>query len=263
MAFDLGDVVPLTVSITDSSGVAANAGAVTLTIGLPDGTSTSPSPANPTTGRYQVDYTPTVAGRHSVRWVATSANASAYTDAFDVRDTTIPYIVSLADAKQQLNMTTTNDDEELRTFLEAASLVVARLRGEAVVRQTVVEEHNAHGRVALNCPPVVSLTSVARVDGTYSWTVGDLHVSPAGVVKPKLGLGLYGDIVFTYVAGYTVVPADIALAARIIVQHLWKTQRGGAGVVRPGTSEDNVMVAGYAIPNRAVELLGVGTAGIA
>lgn len=263
MAVDLGDVYRATFTLTSPGGGLVSSTTMTLTVTLPDGTTTVVTPVTAvSTGTYQYDYQTVQAGRHQARWVGTGSNPGAYVEVFDVRDSTVPYIISLTDAKQQLNMTGTSDDEELRTFLEAGSLVVARLRGEAIVRQTVVEEHYARGRVALNCPPVLSLTSVVRVDGTFSWTVSDLHVSPAGVVKPKLGLGLYGDIIFTYVAGYTVVPADTALAARIIIQHLWETQRGSRGVPRPGLS-DGVVVAGYAIPNRAVELLGAGTAGVA
>ena len=41
MAYDLGDPVPLAISIKDSAGVAANATLVTLTVTAPDGTATS------------------------------------------------------------------------------------------------------------------------------------------------------------------------------------------------------------------------------
>jgi hypothetical protein len=100
---DLGDVVPLTVQIRDANGVLANATAVTLTITLPDGTTISPAPANPSVGLYQVDYVTVMEGRHIVRWVATGNNASAYTDSFDVRPVNPPLILSLSAAKAAIN----------------------------------------------------------------------------------------------------------------------------------------------------------------
>ncbi len=75
--YDLGDVASLAVAITDSAGAAANAGAVVLTVTLPDGTTVTPTVTNAATGSYTASYTPTLPGRHGVRWVATGANASA------------------------------------------------------------------------------------------------------------------------------------------------------------------------------------------
>ena len=123
MAFDFGDLVPLTVQITDAAGAPANPGGITLTITLPDGTTVTLTPTQTGTGLFQVDYAPTMAGRHPYRWVATGANASAYSGVFDVRPADPGYIVSLADAKAHLNKTTGNspDDEELRGFVEYAT----------------------------------------------------------------------------------------------------------------------------------------------
>ncbi len=264
MAVDLGDLYRCTYTLTSPGGGLVSSTTMTLTITLPDATTTVITPITAvSTGLYQYDYQTVQAGRHQARWVGTGSNPGAHVEVFDVRDSTVPYIISLADAKQALNMTSTVDDEELRTFVGAGSLVVSRLRGEAVIRQTLVEEHRCNGRAALNCPPVLSLTSVVAMDGTYTWTVADLHVSPSGVVKPKRGLGLFGDVIFTYVAGYTVIPEDITQATRQIVQHLWETQRGTRGATRPGGTDGTVMVAGYSIPNRVVELLGAGTGGFA
>ena len=50
MAYDLGDVATLAVQIKDSTGTLANAGALAATITLPDGTTTTPTVSNPSTG---------------------------------------------------------------------------------------------------------------------------------------------------------------------------------------------------------------------
>ena len=82
--YDLGDVVTLTATVRDANGALADAGAITCTITLPDGTTTSPTPTHPSTGSYTATYTPAVAGRFAVKWLATGANAGAFADDFTV-----------------------------------------------------------------------------------------------------------------------------------------------------------------------------------
>lgn len=267
MAFDLGDVVPLAVTVTDAAGAPTNATTVTLTITLPDGTTTTPSVANPpaSTGVYTCDYAPTQAGRYLARWTSTGPQA-AYVDAFDVREATPAYLISLADAKKQLNMVSTATDEEVRDYLGAVTTVVEDHLGRVVVRRSFAEEHDARGgRFVLDRTPVVSLTSVARVDGAYTWDISTLHVSPAGVVTSPLGTPPSGRVVSVHIAGMALIPENYGLAARIILQHLWQTQRGTRGGPRPGGLADSIGVAGagFAIPNAALELLGGGIPGIA
>lgn len=263
MAFDLGDVVPLTVEIRDSAGALANAGAVALTITLPDGTTASPAVSNPSTGRYQVDYTPATAGRYSVRWVATGANACAHTDAFDVAEATPPLIVSLRDTKTHLNMslTTTTNDEELRGFVSAATDAVEFLIGPVVVR-TYTEVIEGPRRVlTLAHTPVVSVTTIAPVvTGGTTYLASDVDVDTnTGVVRLLAG-GTFsgGPWRVTYKAGRTVIQGNIRLATLIIVQHMWRTQRGSQLATRsrdPDDYTDPIPGLGYSIPNRALELL--------
>lgn len=287
--FDLGDVVPLTVQVRDAAGNLANATTVTLTIGLPDGTSISPSVTNPSTGTYQYDYPPTLVGRHTARWVATGLNASAYTDAFDVRPADSGLIVSLADTKKFLNITSTGDDDELRAYIESVTRVVENYRNEVIARRTVVEEIDtmrgvrtigrtgaaydmgyenggAKRRIMLGSTPVLSLTSVARVDGTYTWDLSQIDLNPdTGGVSVLFGPLFYGFIRATYVAGYSIVPSNYTMAALIIIEHLWQLQRqpsiGGSstgGLFARGEMDASLggWGAGFAIPNRAAELLG-------
>ena len=82
--YDLGDPAALSVSIRDTAGTLADATSVVCTITLPDATTTTPSVTHSSTGVYSVSYTPTLAGRYKIRWVATGTNASAYSDIFDV-----------------------------------------------------------------------------------------------------------------------------------------------------------------------------------
>jgi hypothetical protein len=242
---------------------------VTLTITLPDGTTDDLSPTNPpsTTGQYFHDYQTVQAGRHSARWLGTGTNPGAHSDAFDVRVANPPYIVSLADVRDQLNMTSTADDEELRTYIEATTAVVENYLGRAVVRRSFTEEHQVSGgELMLNWTPVQSITSIETVDGVTTWTAADVHVSTSGVVTAEAGAtALDGAITVTYVAGSALVPGNWALAARIIVQHLWETQRGTAGAPFAGGLDmpgAGFTQYGFSIPNRAKQLLTGGVPGL-
>lgn len=269
MSFDLGAVVPLGTTVRDSSGNLANAGSMALTITLPDATTVSVSPVTPaSTGVYTYDYATVQAGRHLARWVASGVNAGAFTDSFDVREAAPPWIISLADAKAHLNIgsSTTTHDEELRGWIEAVTHLVEQFTG-ICPRGTVVEDHDVQPSgvrvLALRRTPVISLTSAAAIlTGGTSYTVADLDVDTRmGIVRRKDGGRLYGPLRMTYVAGRSVIPANITAAARIILQHLWRTQYGASrGLPGIGGGEDFAVTEpipglGYAVPNRALQLL--------
>lgn len=259
---DLGDVQPLTVEVRDAAGALAAAGAITLTVTLPDGTTVTPTVTNPSTGRYQYDYPTTQVGRHTVRWLATGANSSAYADAFDVRPADPWSILSLSAAKAALNITSTTDDEELRSLIEAVTWIVEDYRKEAVVRRTVVEPvHGNGGRsLLLGKSPIISVTSV--VSGGVTWPGVDVTVWDASIGEiTTTGRSFTGDLVVTYVAGRAVVPANFTEAAKIILRHLWGAQQTpgmGGRVFGVGGDDISAGIAGlgFALPNRAAELLG-------
>lgn len=266
MPFDLADTVRLAADSKDAGGTLANATTVTLTITLPDGTTTSPSVTNPPaqTGRYSVDYTTVQAGRHLARWVFVTPN-NAYTDSFDVREAAPPLILSLADVKAHLNQTTTTHDEELRGWVESVTEGVEHLAG-ACVRRTIVEDHDISPTfgaevLCLRTTPAISLTTVAAVlTGGTSYTVADLDLNGStGIVRRKDGGRMVGPLRITYTAGRAVIPANITAAARIILAHLWQTQRGGSNRPQVGGGDyavtEPIPGFGYAIPNRALQLL--------
>lgn len=267
MPFDLGDTARLTATCTDPGGTATNATGVTLTITLPDGTTATPAVTNPptVTGQYSVDYVTTQAGRHLVRWVFTGP-ACAYTDAMDVRDAAPPLLYSLADAKKHLNIpaTSTTQDEELRGFIEATTRCVEYFTG-AVARRTVTEiVHGGSARMILRQAPVLSVQSIT---GVNPWQL-DIPVdaldidTDTGVLRRTDWLLFWrGPYRVVYTAGRTTMPANVALAGRIILQHLWRTQYGSSRArAAVGGGEDYsvsepIPGLGYAIPNRALQLL--------
>ncbi|MBU8549790.1 phage gp6-like head-tail connector protein [Streptomyces sp. Babs14] len=173
-------------------------------------------------------------------------------------------LLTLAEAKAQLNITSDADDTELTAYIEAVGPVIERFVGP-VEPQEVVETHDVPrdgGRVlVLRRLPVMSLTSVVPVlAGGPAYDVGTLVLDgDTGVVQRVDGGWLRGPLRVTYQAGRANVPATINLAARMLVQHLWRTQNAGRGPVLAGGDDFSVSEPvpgfGYAVPNRVLQLL--------
>jgi len=159
-------------------------------------------------------------------------------------------IASVDDLKQHLNMRSSTDDEELQLILDAAERVVASIAGDWS-SDTVTES-----------VPVVGGTAILSRRPTGPVLSGGLSVG--GTVDASAGLvtdlgGLYGAasrITVTYPVGGENAPAEVILATLIIAAHLWETQRGAAPAGPLATDDLSVAPGlGFAVPNRAVELL--------
>jgi Phage gp6-like head-tail connector protein len=271
MTYDLGDVIPLGITITDSTGANANASAVTCTITLPDGTTSTGSVTNPSTGLYNCDFSPTQTGRHAVRWLATGTNASAYTDEFTVRDYADLGIVGLDEVKAHLNIPTTDTtlDEELRRFIDAATDLAETYVGQVLGRRTFTSELYDGGTafIRIRNPKAISITSV---------TENGLAVSSSAYVLDYTGQRLYrigsgtlyatnsygywvqgmNNISITYVAGYVNPPMAARQGVLEIIRHLWQTQRGSMSVMGRSLGGDELYTTPtYSLPRRAMELL--------
>lgn len=273
MSFQLGDVVPLSVTVKDADGNPADAGSVEVTVTLPDGTTTaSGALTSTTTGVYDYNYPTVQAGRHGVRWLATGDNASAFTDVFDVEPADDGDFISLADAKRHLVKTDTTDDGELAGFISAAcSMIVDRIGpvSPSSRTDTVHVRHWRANTIVLDASPVVSVTSVT-VRGATPVTIPEADPDE-GVDGWELDAGAgvlthtrrwpHGTIQIAYRAGRTPLPGNIRLAALELTSHMWRSMKLNATGGRPGLSGvDEVVMPGaaYALPFRVRELLGLG-----
>ena len=130
-------------------------------------------------------------------------------------------------------------------------------RAEMLANQTVI---------LVRQRPLVSVVSdhrppaAARSTSPAAWT----STPTRGRSAAKLGLPFYGpfftwlpQVTVTYVAGWgTAVQPAFSSAARIILAHLWESQRGPASL--PGLGGGDLVTMpgfGFAIPNMAAELL--------
>ena len=263
MAWDLGDVVPLSVTVTNASGQPEDATAVHLTITLPDGSTVTQGPiASTSPGVYDYDYATMQAGVHRVRWVATGNNASAYTDVFVVEPAEGAPFVSLADVKNHLKLAA-GDDEKLRGFIAAACQMITDRMGQ-VSPVTVTHEVTRGHTIVLPNRPVIEIVSVQtlpdletvpqadRAAGIDGWVLD----SAEGVVTLTRR---YGALRVTYRAGRSPLPSNYRLAGLELTAHLWRTSQLNSGGGRPPVGVDEVIVPGvtYALPYTVRQLLGL------
>lgn len=162
--------------------------------------------------------------------------------------------ITLAEVKAHANIPTsdTSHDSELALFQGTAQEHVESLIGP-VLHQSMTESVKAfNGTVVLSKAPVVSVESftssgVAVTDYTLSKGSGLLT-----------GVTASGDLSVSYTAGRASAPDTVRTATLIIAEHLWKTQLGNQPTTGVYPAEDELNVSagfGYAIPNRALELL--------
>lgn len=282
MSFDLGDPVPLRFLITDPNGNPANAGTVTLTITQPDNTAAGPfTLVAGALGTYDYDYTPTQVGRHLARCVATGANASAYSDAFDVDPADLGGILSLAETKTSLNITNSKSDELIRGYIAVATALIEDVIGP-VIPTSHTETVQATDTIVLAKAPVLSITSIAS---TFPLSGGPISLTPMYLLDPLSGVlrqnrsqygpdpafawggydpffavygggagyGAAGFLTVMYVAGRPIVPPLARQAAHIIVNSLMQTQRGSSPM--PVQGGEQASGPPEIMPPEAVELL--------
>lgn len=269
--YNIGDVVYLSWTAYNSSGVAANPGTVTLSITLPDGSTTTSTTSTTATGVYTASYTPTKVGRHVYSWAATGTWPQAYNDVFEVRDITDIGVVGLDEVKAHLNIPTTvlTDDSELLRVIDAATDLAQNYCGIILGRKTYAETYNGGGGgyIVLRHPNAISITSV--VEDSVTLTSGtDYYLDLSGQRLVRIGTsGLYWtnttgnwspgiqNVVVTYVAGYANPPASVRQGVLEIIRHLWQTQRGAMIALGQGTADEFYPASTYSLPRRAMELL--------
>lgn len=270
MTYDLGGVAVLTYTATDTAGNPANAATCTLTITQPDGTTAGPYTLTGTAGAYSYNFLTTQSGRHSYRFVATGTpgpgvGVGAYDDVFNVYGS-VQTLISLADAKKLLRVSTTLFDDDLRAFCESVTSFIDKYCGPMIPR-LVTERHAANARtLMLKQIPVyvpagqqykiVSITPVLTYGIPIDISQLDLDLDTGELIN-KIGLPFYwGEYDVSYWAGRAVTPPNVLLAAQVILKHLWAMERGGQRpTTTPGAADDVSVLWGFAVPNRALELL--------
>lgn len=247
---DLGDTLPFRADVYDKpaeeGGVLTNATSAVLTVTLPDGTTATPTVANPTAGKYTSDYVTTAAspqGRYVGSWLFTFSGGAtaAYVETFDVGSGVVTVDEALAHLRAVGIITSEGDLDYLQwlTFV-ATDAIEADLR-RAIMPRTVVETYDGHGSnvLILRSMPVLSVTSIVE-NGT---AVTDYSVrNDAGLLyrgtAPAAAAWSAGwqNITVTYRAGYNNPPSYVRKVALNMIQAAWQ---GSQQAPHPALSEFN------------------------
>lgn len=265
MPVDLGDIYPLSINIYDVDRNLANATEVTLTAILPDGTIDSIGVIAPSTvGKYSYDFQTTQVGKHNFRWLATGANASAFSDSFYVQPIDGGEFISLPQFKNHIKKVINTDDESLRLFIGAACQVITDRMG-CISPTTFTEDVSTNrGFTALRKRPLLEIVSVQSLPGLSLVDEADLSLSSSGWnVDTTTGIlytgSPYGKFRVTYRAGLSVIPKNYILAALELTHHIWKNSQQNAGGGRPAVGIDETVITGvtYSFPYTVRQLLGL------
>lgn len=166
-------------------------------------------------------------------------------------------LLDLDDAKEQLDLLSGEDDTELLVFINGLTAVIERHTGPVEVRE-VVEMIEGRGiSMCLTHIPALTLTSVAPTMGGDALVLDDLVLDATKGVVYRKGGSFAGTLwTVTYMAGRTIVPPTITLAARLLLAHMWRTKNGsGRGPADDFSVSDPDPSLGYAVPTRVLQLL--------
>jgi hypothetical protein len=256
--YQVGDAVRLSFRVIDPALSLVDAD-VTVSVVQPDGTAAEVGePGRESVGTYSVDFVAAQPGRHVVQWVATGAADRTQTDVLNIVSASAPVaIISLEQMREHLNIPEGEhvEDDELRRFIDAASLVVEDYTGEIIARRVVVEDVYAPAGRLLLRPPVASVVSMTSLDGATTFDPSSVIVDGFTGVASSSATGW---VRVSYLAGMPVVPEHYQTATAIICAHLWNTQRVPSMGSAPSFGGDTAPVSGrgYLIPNQAAQLLG-------
>jgi hypothetical protein len=164
---------------------------------------------------------------------------------------------TLAEAKTQLNFPTsdTSKDTELQFYLDAATARLEDMVGQSASASRSERLYSISNRMRTTFRPVTGITSITAVESSLTVASTDLVIehASAGIVRRINWQAFSGWYDLVYSGGYTSILANHKLACLITFQHLWQLQNGRG---RPASGEDGFPpLGGFAIPNRALELL--------
>ena len=183
-------------------------------------------------------------------------------------------IVSLAQAKTFMNMSSSANDEQLAQFITAASTMWNRKVGPVAGSPSFDEWYDGgNPTITLRQTPVVTVTSVVEAwttsfvrtltqqapdSGSGSAYDYSIDLTSGLLTRRAMGFavsfaGGLKNIHVVYTAGYSTTPPDIQHAILLLVAHLWETQRGR--MIVPGGSADSWNpLMGYTWPRRVLEI---------
>ena len=164
-------------------------------------------------------------------------------------------LITLAEAKAHLNITSSATDAEVQSFVTVACELVQGYADRTWDIGSAVESFDGGGdTILLRQSPITSITSVV-VDGTTLAAANydsDLANGIIRTITPTTeGVA---NVVVTYAVGDASPPALAKHAALETVRHLWATQRGTVAR-NPMNGDEYIPGLAFSLPRRVMELL--------
>lgn len=249
----IGSQVALPYTVRDGDGALVDATTVSITITLPDGTTSTITLAGggitrQSLGTYLGIFTAAQAGRHTWTGITTGPATALEPDAFNVTAATDAPLVGLAESRSWLGIDVPDHDPLIRRATSRATEVAEWWLGETLRRTTVTETHAHAARrcsVQLWEVPVQSVTSVVD-DGApltggagVDWTLDEASGLLYRGSRPGGG-AWSGPVTVAYVAGYSVVPDRYLGGVEELTRHLFTQLQDGTDADRDYTADAQV-----------------------
>lgn len=264
MAVELGGQYRFVFVVRNDLGALVAPSTNTVTVLLPDQTTTTITAINDSLGTYHADYTTVQEGLHKFT-ASTTGPVTTKSDYVPVN--VYRSLIGLDEARLYIGESDTTRDDILRQVLSALTDKIEAVVGNCIQRIYTNERQpgsEAHV-IKLKHGPLPSDTAVTSISSVFAggptWVTAQLIVFPdSATIQTADQLDFwYGPWKATYTAGRVVIPSAIQLALKEALFDFWANQRPyGAGDLEPGltqTSEWEERLAQYDIPPHAKSLL--------
>jgi hypothetical protein len=240
---DQGQTYRYRQTVKDIAGVPANAGTVTFTITLPDGTLANPAVVNTSTGVYDIAYTTVQVGLHQIRGSATGGVLGSefdfWTDAFTAEEPA-RLLIGVDEMSSHLRaqgvLTSDSDREQLRWLCSVATDAVERDLGLALVQREVTETFDGGGyHLNLGTKPPrainggsITITDVDEAGSTitdYVLRKRGWRLCKGSSLSPTPWAYGYENITVTYVSGCVNPPEITRHIAMNVAQTMWQASQ--------------------------------------
>lgn len=261
-----------------ASYTAPQTATVVLTVTAPDGTVSTPTVVSSAAPAYTATVPTPQIGTYLLVWSASGAVVDVFVDQFTVVSPSLA-LISFSELKDQLNIsvTDTTGTAKLRRFMQSASDVVQNITGP-ILGQMRTEFFDGHRETIVLSPRwVQSITTITENLGTTVFTLTEQPLSAGNftqygytwdrdthkITRRANGLTAWfpdgrGNVAVTYKQGINPLPQDITDATGELIRHWWENGQmpGRASFQAQGGDDDGaIMVMGYAVPNRVIEML--------
>lgn len=179
-------------------------------------------------------------------------------------------LLNIGDVKSQLKIPSSQDSSDtiIQALMDAVQIVVEEHTGKILAQRSFSYELYQNERtfkIWVQNTPLVSLESITDDRANTSIDISGALIRSNGMILLQQSVqNKYLTINYTSGVADADIPANYKEAALIIAQQLWQTRRGSmpstAAVLEDSLSKESYrqgFLVGYAIPNAALELLGI------